>query len=44
MIRGFDRSGYDPQAGYWWASAPNGEKVRILLESIGPEERKPRHK
>jgi hypothetical protein len=39
IIRGFDRSGYDPKAGYWWATAANGEKVRILLESIGPEER-----
>ena len=26
LPRGFDRSGYDPKAGYWWASAANGEK------------------
>ena len=44
IIGGFDSSGYDPQAGYWWASAANGAKVRLLLESIGPEERQPRNK
>ena len=43
IIGGFDCSGYDPKAGYWWASAANGEKVRILLELIGPEERQPRN-
>lgn len=44
IIGGFDSSGYDPKAGYWWASAANGAKVRLLLESIGPEERQPRNK
>jgi hypothetical protein len=42
IIRGFDSSGYDPKAGYWWALAANGERVRLLLESVGPEERQPR--
>jgi hypothetical protein len=44
IIRGFDSSGYDPKAGYWWALAANGERLRLLLESIGPEERQPRNK
>ena len=31
IIKGFDSSGYDPDAGYWWALAENGDKVRFLL-------------
>ena len=37
IIRTFDRSGYDPKAGHWWALAANGDKMQFVLEPTARE-------
>jgi hypothetical protein len=36
IIGAFDKSGYDPAAGYWWAQSADGGRVRFMLETPSP--------
>ena len=33
IMGAFDKSGYDPAAGYWWAQSADGGRVKFTLEN-----------